>query len=40
MIAPLDIHRMIVHENVHDLRRAGATVKNIADDVQMIYHRR
>ena len=38
MIAPLDIHRMIVHENVHDLRRAGATVKNIADDVQMIYH--
>ena len=37
MIAPLDVHRMVRHERVHDGVRRGAAVVNVADDMQLVH---
>ena len=37
VIAPLDIHVMVLHQVIQDHIRMRATVENIADDVQHIY---
>ena len=34
MVAPLNIDRVVVDQRIHDQMRAGATIKNIADDMQ------
>ena len=36
VVAPLKIHIVIVHEKVQDLIRMRASIKDIADDMQLI----
>ena len=36
MIAPLDVHRMVRHERVHDSVRRRAAIVDVTDDVQAI----
>lgn len=36
MVAPFDIHRMMIHQPVQNHVRMGAAVKNIADDMQTV----
>ena len=38
MISPLDIQRMILYQTIHDKMRARASVKNITQNMQMIYN--
>ena len=37
VVAPLDIHAVIVQERVHDDVRPGTAVKDVADDVHMVH---
>ena len=36
MVAPLDIHGMVFAQSIHNNMRAGTSVVNITDDMQMI----
>ncbi len=36
VIAPLDVHRVIIHQAVHDGGRSRSSVKDVAHDVQVI----
>ena len=37
VVAPLDIHAVVVQKRVHDDIRAGTAVKDVADDVHMVH---
>ena len=37
MVAPLDVHAVVVQQGIHDDVRPGAPVKNVAHDVQVIH---
>ena len=37
VVSPLKIEGMVVHQKIHDLVRIRSAVKNIPDDMQMIY---
>ena len=38
VVAPLDIHAVVMHEHIHDVVGPGATVKHIADDAVSYTH--
>ena len=38
MIPPLDVHRMILHQLVHDQMRSRTSVVNITDNMQVIHN--
>ena len=39
MVAPLDIHRMILYESIHYYMGTGSSVVYVADYMKMIYHK-
>ena len=39
MVAPLNIHRMVGHQSVHDGSCSRTSVKNIPHDMQMIHNK-
>ena len=39
VISPLNIHGMVLHQRIHDDMRAGPSVKNIPNDMEMVNHK-
>ena len=39
VIAPLEIHIMVIHQKIHDFIRVRASVKDVADNVQFVHRK-